>query len=401
MEYARQSRMQTFLRCPYLWYVEYVLNIAKPPTPAILMGLAIHETLGRYGAYYIHTRQHSPLHLDAIWEQVCSDTTIMPYPLELEYYNEALSILKRTFGSSIFDLSFAIAVEDDFDVQFGGMRWLGRIDRIDRLARNCYRIVDYKSGRMLNNNSVLDDFQLSLYALAFFNDPRWKPTNELRLGLYNVRYDIYQEETITEFDVIDKIAYYKNVYDRMCQYDINNPAPTLQGNACLAYGGCWAAGICPSHQHNVIGGIDLTSASGAELLNALTTINILQTKIKKTIRGMLESGENVESGSSKALLVPRSKTTPNPDMVDALCNVCGILEIPIDEAMSFNSRKKESLESKLRNAVYSNAELSSSEQDELMSSIDTILKNITITELSGTSLKIGKADDLSEDEDEE
>jgi DNA helicase-2/ATP-dependent DNA helicase PcrA len=61
----------------------------------------------------------------------------------------------------------------------------GKIDRIDKLAKDKYFIIDYKTGSSSKKRDPETDLQLSIYALAAVNTPSYNITPEmLQVGFY-------------------------------------------------------------------------------------------------------------------------------------------------------------------------------------------------------------------------
>ena len=76
-----------------------------------------------------------------------------------------------------------IATEKPFDLSLGGVRVLGRVDRLDRIAGARVAIVDYKTGAPKKPEEADDSLQLSLYALAARDQWGLEPE---RLAFYNL-----------------------------------------------------------------------------------------------------------------------------------------------------------------------------------------------------------------------
>jgi RecB family exonuclease len=59
-----------------------------------------------------------------------------------------------------------VEVELDVESDIGGVRWIGRIDRLEETEAG-YRVIDYKSGtRPLTQGEAAESIQLAFYALA-------------------------------------------------------------------------------------------------------------------------------------------------------------------------------------------------------------------------------------------
>jgi RecB family exonuclease len=59
-----------------------------------------------------------------------------------------------------------VEVELDVEAEIAGVRWVGRIDRLEKSDRG-YRVVDYKSGtRAPTKDEAAESIQLAFYTLA-------------------------------------------------------------------------------------------------------------------------------------------------------------------------------------------------------------------------------------------
>jgi RecB family exonuclease len=70
-----------------------------------------------------------------------------------------------------------------FDVNIAGVRVVGRIDRMDRVAGDQVSLVDYKTGKPKTQEDADESLQLSVYALAL-QEKGLKPVS---LRLYNLQ----------------------------------------------------------------------------------------------------------------------------------------------------------------------------------------------------------------------
>jgi RecB family exonuclease len=59
-----------------------------------------------------------------------------------------------------------MALEKSFNIKIDGVKFFGRIDRIDSLDGNSVEIIDYKTGTPKNQKEVDNDSQVTIYAIA-------------------------------------------------------------------------------------------------------------------------------------------------------------------------------------------------------------------------------------------
>ena len=59
-----------------------------------------------------------------------------------------------------------IALEKSFNIKIGGIKFYGKIDRIDPLEDGGVEIIDYKTGQTKDQKTIDNDDQLTYYAIA-------------------------------------------------------------------------------------------------------------------------------------------------------------------------------------------------------------------------------------------
>lgn len=146
------SQASTWDECPAKWAAHYIDGVKTPETVEMAVGTATHEALEvLYGG---GTRA------DAERVIVASDLSASAQAKAMVHL-EAASLMEDLEGVEV------IGVEFKLDVVLAGVRFVGVIDRVDRVG-GAVRLVDYKTG-----NRPVDRFmapkrrQLWLYAAAW------------------------------------------------------------------------------------------------------------------------------------------------------------------------------------------------------------------------------------------
>jgi len=92
---------------------------------------------------------------------------------EEKYKKEGEKILSEFFDKSYDPKSLPISLEQVFSIRIdGNLKIGGRIDRIDRVKRDCGKdeygieIIDYKTGKSPTKKDVGKDLQMTVYAMA-------------------------------------------------------------------------------------------------------------------------------------------------------------------------------------------------------------------------------------------
>ena len=206
------SRLELLASCPFSYFLSYILGLEKPKEvefdpsnwlDPMQRGSLIHEVffvfmmeLKKRGEK-VDVEKHMPLIREMAEETIAHYKEEIPPPSEGIFEKERLEVmqavelflsaeekLKERVEPLMFEVVFGIekeagkgagkGIEEPVEVTLGPKSSIllrGRIDRIDRLSGNRYRVVDYKSGRYSQYEN-LECFgrgsclQHALYALA-------------------------------------------------------------------------------------------------------------------------------------------------------------------------------------------------------------------------------------------
>jgi len=178
-------------------------------------------------------------------------------------YHEGIQIL-RTFAQSTpwvnhFDI---LAVEQEFNIDVGGFKVNGFIDRIDKLDDDTISIVDYKSSRLLFTKSDLEtDLQMSIYGLAARSLYPW--AKRVKFIFRMLRHDIDQP-VYRDRKTIDDAAGYVVALGKRTETD-KLWEPTLNENC----GYCDHRKRCEKYQAAVAGKHDYARAVDLNDLDAV------------------------------------------------------------------------------------------------------------------------------------
>lgn len=182
-DFLSYSQIDTYLSCPLKYKYSYVLRIPTRPNHALSFGVTIHDTLRDF-------------HQRMLFEDVDFDDVLKMYEKNwqpLGYINEehrktrfesGKELLKNYYEKHSGEKIKPIALEKPFNIMLNGIRFYGRIDRIDPLKVSDKKskdkdgdksedkeskkveIIDYKTGQKKSQRDVDKDLQVSLYALG-------------------------------------------------------------------------------------------------------------------------------------------------------------------------------------------------------------------------------------------
>jgi len=177
------SSIDAYKTCPLKFKIGRDWKLPSEPGGAMQFGATMHRILL---AYYQAVRAGRPLADDVALEIFETDLRGQnledAYQLEL-YLKAGRNQLKSFLETARTSAPTVLHTEEWFDVEIGGARISGRVDRIDQIEGNAVTIVDYKTGKPQDQKAADESLQLSIYAIAARE--KWGYKAE-RLVLYNL-----------------------------------------------------------------------------------------------------------------------------------------------------------------------------------------------------------------------
>ncbi len=158
------SDIDTYRTCPLKYKFARVFRIPQEPTIHQRFGILLHQVLERF-----HGREDAGASLpellgllDAGWRRGGFGDS----EEERQLRGKAASALTRYHERFQSSEAEPMWFERAFTFRLGPHLLRGRVDRVDRLPGGSYELIDYKTGRPKTSTQLLDDVQLSLYAVG-------------------------------------------------------------------------------------------------------------------------------------------------------------------------------------------------------------------------------------------
>lgn len=162
-EFLSYTQVSTYTTCPLKYKYAYILKIPTPPSHALSFGITIHDTLRDF-----HTKlMFGEVGLEEllnIYEKNWQPLGYMDEEHRKLQFKKGKEILKEYYASVDRSLKPA-GVEKSFNIKIDGIKFFGRIDRIDPLEDGV-EIIDYKTGSAKTQKEVDTDDQVAFYAIA-------------------------------------------------------------------------------------------------------------------------------------------------------------------------------------------------------------------------------------------
>jgi DNA helicase II / ATP-dependent DNA helicase PcrA len=152
------SELLNFSDCPLRYAYQNEYQLPQRPSRELVLGSLIHAALEQAAIRRIGVANVNEAdllkYLDRAWAHTSFDKVAWG-----DLKSEATKSLKRYFASRHWSEAEIVEVERQFEVDVEGVRFRGRIDRIDKVADR-FRLVDYKSGRAKTEAEAKDDRRL-------------------------------------------------------------------------------------------------------------------------------------------------------------------------------------------------------------------------------------------------
>lgn len=159
------TQIKTYGECPYRFKLSSIDKTPIKQSVSLYFGTAIHETLRNMFTYLKDTKTKLPLE-KAI---KITDDFFKTYMFDsIEEYKETVARGRKVVNS--FYKNFytgkeaPIHLETSFHALLKDIVITGKIDRIDIIDGNKYKIIDYKTGSLKEEKDIKKDLQLKLYA---------------------------------------------------------------------------------------------------------------------------------------------------------------------------------------------------------------------------------------------
>ncbi len=165
MRRLSHSQVRMYLRCPQQWKLKYVDRLPEEPKPWFNLGSAVHAALE---AFY-DGRVAEPPPVEELEEVFRTEFDPEAYPDESERERrraDGVKMVEDFHAKHAPGFEPALAVEKRLDFELEGVPFVGFVDRVDRTEDDRLRIVDYKTGRGLDQERARTDAQLTLYQVG-------------------------------------------------------------------------------------------------------------------------------------------------------------------------------------------------------------------------------------------
>jgi len=167
ISYSKVSKYET---CPLSYKYSYILNIPTPPNSSLNFGIAIHETLFEYHSKKALGRNMSLEELLQVYKNKWIPLGYMDQDHQELRFESGEKLLKDYYAKHSFENIKHLGLEKWFNIKIGKDKFIGKIDRIDKLPSGNVELVDYKTGSAKEQTDIDKDEQLAFYTMGAQED---------------------------------------------------------------------------------------------------------------------------------------------------------------------------------------------------------------------------------------
>jgi superfamily I DNA/RNA helicase/RecB family exonuclease len=162
------SDIDTYRTCPLKYKFARVFRIPQEPTVHQRFGIVVHQVLERFhaGSGSVPAVGGSLPELLGLLETSWRRGGFGDSEQERQLRGKAAAALTQYHTRYQSSESEPLWFERAFSFKLGPHLLRGRVDRVDRLPGGEYELIDYKTGRPKSPGQLVDDVQLSLYAVG-------------------------------------------------------------------------------------------------------------------------------------------------------------------------------------------------------------------------------------------
>jgi DNA helicase II / ATP-dependent DNA helicase PcrA len=160
------SQVDTFLNCPLQYKYAYILKIPTPPNNALSFGTTIHDTLRDFHSKLMFNGNVTLEDVLATYEKSWQPLGYLDENHRSLQFEAGKRLLENYYNTNKNIKAKHKALEKPFNIKIDGIKFYGRIDRIDELEDGTIEIIDYKTGNPKTQKDVDKDSQVAFYAIA-------------------------------------------------------------------------------------------------------------------------------------------------------------------------------------------------------------------------------------------
>lgn len=175
LDYVNYTQISAYQTCPLKYKYAYVVKIPTQPSHALTFGNSIHATLRDFHTEDIFSGNVSCERLLELYKKDFDGTGYLDPKQREQRFLSGEKFLKEYYKKEKSTGKKIIELEKTITLKLAGVKFTGRVDRIDRIEGNKVEIIDYKTGKLKEQKDVDKDLQTSLYAWGVRENFKYEP----------------------------------------------------------------------------------------------------------------------------------------------------------------------------------------------------------------------------------
>ncbi len=164
------SKIEAYEKCPRLFKFRHVLEVPSRSADASRKGIAVHKVLEQIGLRRMNgvdTSEEQALELlEMHWEGDAFDSKKTSDENKEAAKEMIYAVMKRD-SDAVEGSSTIVGVEKKFALELDeGLKFGGKMDRIDKAADGSYIVIDYKTGKAKDIRKIAENIQMNMYAMG-------------------------------------------------------------------------------------------------------------------------------------------------------------------------------------------------------------------------------------------
>ena len=164
LDYVNYTQISAYQTCPLKYKYAYVIKIPTQPNFALTFGNSIHATLRDFHTEGIFNVNVSCERLLELYKKNWDGAGYLDPKQREQRFLSGENFLQAYYQKEKDGSKKIIELEKTINLKLAGVKFTGRVDRIDRIDGNKVEIIDYKTGKLKEQKDVDKDLQTSLYA---------------------------------------------------------------------------------------------------------------------------------------------------------------------------------------------------------------------------------------------
>lgn len=175
LDYVNYTQISAYQTCPLKYKYGYVIKIPIQPSFALTFGNSIHATLREFHTEAIFNGNISCERLLELYKKNWDGTGYLDPKQREQRFASGEKFLTDYYQKEKGASKNIIELEKTINLKLAGVKFTGRVDRIDRIEGNKVEIIDYKTGKLKEQKDADKDLQTSLYAWGVRENFNYEP----------------------------------------------------------------------------------------------------------------------------------------------------------------------------------------------------------------------------------